>query len=274
MVQAHMAKTIKDKNVAGILALFFGAIGVHRFYLGQVWLGVLYAVLMFTGISFMLGLIDAIVFFSMDRDAFDIKYNREFFQASPREEAYSQQSKQRSRRREDNRNNRRQRAYGAPQNQPRRAPTPVSKENTFKKSGIAKFKDYDYDGAIEDFTKALEQDPRDVAIHFNLACAYSLNEKTEKALYHLDQAVANGFDDFARIKEHDALAFLRIQDGFEEFAQQGYRLVKKTDDVPQLTSGDSGENDLLEQLKKLDELRLKGLLTDEEFAMQKRKIIG
>lgn len=53
---------MKDKNVAGILALFLGAFGVHRFYLGQTGLGILYAVFM-TGISTILGIIDAIVFF-------------------------------------------------------------------------------------------------------------------------------------------------------------------------------------------------------------------
>ena len=46
---------------------------------------------------------------------------------------------------------------------------------------------------------------------YNLACAYSLNEQPEKSFFHLDQAVANGFNDFQMIKEKDDLAYLRIQ---------------------------------------------------------------
>ena len=65
---------MKDKNVAGILALFFGALGIHRFYLGQIGLGILY--LFFFWFTWFLGLIDAIAFFAMDKDDFDFRYNR------------------------------------------------------------------------------------------------------------------------------------------------------------------------------------------------------
>ena len=77
---------MKDKNVAGILALFFGSIGVHRFYVGQVGLGILYILLFpFFGLSFFLSLIDAIVFFSQDKDAFDLKYNKSYYKAVRKE---------------------------------------------------------------------------------------------------------------------------------------------------------------------------------------------
>ena len=33
-----------------------------------------------------------------------------------------------------------------------------------------------------------------------------------------------GFKDFRKIKAHDAFAYLRIQDEFDEFAANGYRL--------------------------------------------------
>ncbi|NUQ25417.1 MAG: SHOCT domain-containing protein [Saprospiraceae bacterium] len=36
----------------------------------------------------------------------------------------------------------------------------------------------------------------------------------------------------------------------------------------------SPADDLLDQILKLGELRDKGVLTDEEFALQKRKILG
>ena len=122
-----------------------------------------------------------------------------------------------------------------------------------------------------------------MATHFNIACAYSLNEKAERALYHLDRAVALGFNDFSKIKEHDAFAFLRIQDEFLEFEENGFRLKKETEET---VTNDEAErqndekeaaldlpNDLLEQLNKLNELKNKGLLTEEEFTVQKEKLI-
>ena len=289
---------MKDKNVAGILALFFGWIGIHRFYLGQVGLGILYALLFWSGISMVLGLIDAIVFFSMDKDAFDIKYNPRFFRAERRENPDFERkprTRDRSRRRPnyarpdfERRNYARRASQRHPGERRQRRPQPVERPNPHKASGIKKYRDYDYDGAIEDFERALEIDSRDVAVHFNLACAYSLNENTQKSLFHLDKAVAHGFDDFERIQNHDALAFLRIQPEFEEFRQNAYALVRSIEAPDQETMAleledpdrqetqgnyDQGD-DLLDQLRKLGELRDKGLLTEEEFSVQKKKLLN
>ena len=80
-----------------------------------------------------------------------------------------------------------------------------------------------------------------------------------------------GFVDFEKIKGHDALAFLRIQDDFENFAANGYRLTP----VPKTKEENIKATDnLLEQLKKLGELRERGLLTEEEFTIQKKKLLG
>ncbi len=147
------------------------------------------------------------------------------------------------------------------------------KRNPFKKSGITKFKEYDYKGAIEDFEKALTIEPNDNAIHFNLAAAYSLDENVDKAYFHLDKAIANGFKDFDKISSHDALAYLRIQPSYEAFKANGFRLggggagPKKTQVVEGIDAN------LLEQLNRLQELREKGVLTEEEFVTQKKKIL-
>ena len=67
---------MKNKNTAGILALIFGWFGAHRFYLGQTGLGVMYILLNFIFfIPFLLGLIDAISFFTMSEEEFDFRYN-------------------------------------------------------------------------------------------------------------------------------------------------------------------------------------------------------
>jgi hypothetical protein len=105
----------------------------------------------------------------------------------------------------------------------------------------------------------------------------------ERAFYHLDRAVALGFNDFSKIKEHDAFAFLRIQDGFLAFEENGFRLKKAEKDTVtnEEVERQNNEteaaldlpNDLLEQLNKLNELKNKGLLTEEEFAVQKEKLM-
>ncbi len=268
---------MKRKETAGVLALFLGWAGIHRFYLGQVGLGILYALLMFSGISVVLGIIDAIVFLSMDQDTFDIKYNREFYRAVRKDREKNDPFKpywhDPPRRRE---------APDFTRAKPQQlAQREVRKANPHKAEGIRKFKDYDYDGAIEEFRKALEIEPNDIATHFNLACAYSINERPEQSFEMLDKAVALGFDDFERIKNHESLAYLRIQPKFEDFEARGFRLTddpapleavavnpaEETEELP----GD--EDNLLEQLKKLGELKEKGLLSEEEFDAQKKKLL-
>lgn len=291
---------MKDKNIAGILSLFLGWLGIHRFYLGQAGLGIVYLLLFWTPVIWILSLIDAIAFFSMDQENFDFKYNRQFIQQQGRQRRdtdfdrrdYSRRSRryERKEHREEYRRDRR-RAREPERRNPAPAPTPAPKRhNPYKTSGIKKYREFDYDGAIEDFLKALEIDSKDIAVHFNLACAYSLNEEKDKAFRHLDLAVDNGFNDFRRIKEHDAFAYLRIQPEFEEFEKNGFRIIQKLEapkeelldstpaegstPIPEQPEVQESSADLLEQLKKLGELRDKGLLTEEEFVAQKKKLLN
>ncbi len=160
----------------------------------------------------------------------------------------------------------------APRPQPKPRTQPKPRNNPYKQSGVRKFKEYDYDGATEDFLKALEIDATDVAVHFNIACCYSLNEEKDKAFYHLSKAVGLGFKNFEKIQSHDALAYLRIQDEFEEFKQNGYRLANATMNSSSKTNN-GNNNNLLDQLNKLQELRERGVLTEEEFIVQKEKLL-
>lgn len=65
----------RNKVIAGLLALFFGWLGIHKFYLGQNGLGVAYLLFFWTGIPLIIGVIDAVILFSMSDDAFNTKYN-------------------------------------------------------------------------------------------------------------------------------------------------------------------------------------------------------
>lgn len=160
-------------------------------------------------------------------------------------------------------------------NRPRQQPKPRPKPNPYKTSGVAKYKDFDYDGAIEDFKKAIEIDGTDIPTHFNLACAYSLTEEKELAYKHIDRAVSLGFKDLEKIKTHDAFAYIRIQDDFEAFEKNGFRLgAKAKSTTTNENSGSGVDSLLLERLKKLAELRDRGILTEEEFLIQKEKLLG
>lgn len=295
---------MKDKNIAGILAFFFGLFGVHRFYLGQTGLGILYLLFFWTGITAIIGLIDAIVFFSMDRDDFDMKYNRSAMYSDHRRYDTDFSREERRQYRSEQRDLRHERRLQRQQNEKvtpstrRQRPRPAQKtpgriNNPFKISGIQKYKEFDYEGAIEDFKKALSIHSTDIAVHFNLACSYSLSEEKENAFFHLNKAVEYGFVDFKRIQEHDALAYLRIQDEFDIFKKNGYRLnipappqssspttPEQAADLSHNTPISPSKEDLLnknslllDQIKRLGELREKGLLTPDEFEAQKRKLL-
>ena len=65
---------MRSKSTATILAFFLGVFGGHRFYLGQIGLGLLY---FFTMGGFLIGaIIDFIHLLSMSDMEFDYKYNR------------------------------------------------------------------------------------------------------------------------------------------------------------------------------------------------------
>lgn len=53
---------VKSKVAAGILAILLGGIGVHKFYLGKVGMGILYLCFCWTGIPAVLGLIEGIMY--------------------------------------------------------------------------------------------------------------------------------------------------------------------------------------------------------------------
>ncbi len=260
---------MKNKNIAAILAFFGGFVGLHRFYLGQIGLGVVYALLLVTGISFILGILDGIIFLTMDQQVFDAKYNRKYgFLDRQRDTDFQRPSRKRT---SDFGKQQHQRPTQRRNTTVRRGPTGTRRvrNNPFKIAGIKKFKEYDIEAAIEDFHQALKIDPNDLTIHFNLACAYSQTEKAEKAFEHISRSVEMGFNDFAKIDTHDALAFIRIQPQWEQFKVNGYTLRR------QLTSPKENllDNDLLlEQLKKLNELKEKGLITEREFIEQKTKL--
>jgi len=256
---------MKNKNVAGILALFLGLFGVHRFYLGQRFLGILYFLFTMFGIMIaveeevpiiaipaILGFIDSILLFAMPRAEFDEKYNKA------------------ARRRHSRRDWQRY-----PEDTHRSAAPGLS---AYKSSGIKNFRSYNFEEAAEDFEMALDLSPNEPALHFNLACTYSMLEDADRGFYHLERAAELGFNKLDKIHQHDALAFLRSLPSFDSFVENGYRRPPASLPSPQPNLLDeqpaNDANDILNQIVELGKLRDKGILTEEEFAQQKKKLFN
>ncbi|MEE9439596.1 MAG: NINE protein [Saprospiraceae bacterium] len=268
----------RSRITAAIISFFLGAVGGQKFYLRQTGLAIFMVMaLIFTNGFTMpffaiFGVFEAIKFLNMSDQEFDRRHNR--YSSSNRRDDYLANRKDRQVKR--GRGN-------LPAQRRRQNPSrsSVQKANPFKNSGIKKYKDYDLEGAILDFAQGLDINPQDVALHFNIACAYSMTEEKEKAYHHLSKAVELGFKDFEMIKTKDDLAFLRIQPEYDSFKENGYQL---TGNMHQATKSAQGSNNtvqkeeitddvLLSQLNKLAQLRTKGLLSQEEFSLERKKLL-
>ena len=250
------------------MPIFGGFFGLHYFYLGRMGLGIMSVVFIFTGVLAwvppLLGVINFFKLLGMSDETFDRRYNRERWRDEKRRRfAGEPVDYQRDENMRPNQDARR-----------RMNPTPIREKATvtyqrpttsqrepLKESGLKKYREFDYDGAIEDFGKALAIANTDVAIHWNLCCLYSLTEQKELAFYHLQKSVELGFKDYEKVKTHDALAYLRIQPEFEEFARAGFKMTENME-----------HSNVLQELKKLSEQREKGLLTEKEFAEMSKRV--
>lgn len=261
---------MKNKFVAGIIALFLGMFGAHRFYLGQRGLGIAYFLLAmfsigltaasdgdapFVLLPMLIGLIDAVLFFAMPKADFDEKYNK-----AGRRQQYRGEWE-----------GYREPLYGAP--------APPAYQD-YKRSGIKNFREYRFEEAAEDFELALERSPGDPTLHFNLACTYSMLKDAENGFFHLEQAVECGFNKPEKIHQHDALAFLRGLPTFQPFANNGYRrpAAQLPPPGPNILEeaakpAKPAAANILDQIAELGKLMELGILTEEEFTRQKQKLL-
>lgn len=66
---------LKNKVAAGVLGILLGGIGVHKFYMGKIGMGILYILFAWTGIPAIVGLIEGIIYLTMSDENFCSKYN-------------------------------------------------------------------------------------------------------------------------------------------------------------------------------------------------------
>ena len=64
----------KSKVTAGILGILLGGIGVHKFYMGKIGMGILYLVFSWTMIPALAGLIEGIMYLVQDETKFHSRY--------------------------------------------------------------------------------------------------------------------------------------------------------------------------------------------------------
>ena len=64
-----------SKVAAGLLGIFLGTLGIHKFYLGQGGAGILYILFCWTGVPSIVGFIEGIVYLTMSDQEFYYKYH-------------------------------------------------------------------------------------------------------------------------------------------------------------------------------------------------------
>lgn len=283
---------MKSKPVAAVLALFLGYLGVHRFYLGKRFMGMLYFFFfcLLFGISIeegeplifiaiLLGFIDAVLLSVMPQEEFDERYNRRYLRAAPA--ALPVAPRQR---------------YYRQDTTPRTADT----VEQLRAAGIRNFRAGRYEQALDNFDDALLEKPNDPALHFNISCCYARLGEAGPAMEHLELAFDSGFDRPEKLDTHTAFDWMRNRAAFEAIrnryqvastapqpakqknasAEPAPTLASVTQSDPEPDEAGNLENepetlaiDLLEQLAKLGDLRDRGLLTEEEFSRQKRRLL-
>lgn len=65
----------KSKLAAGLLGIFLGGLGIHKFYLGNIGLGIVYILFCWTFIPGIIGFIEGIVYLCTDDYAFCLKHH-------------------------------------------------------------------------------------------------------------------------------------------------------------------------------------------------------
>ena len=73
---------MKNKFLAALLAFFLGAFGIHKFYLGENFGGILYFLFSWTFIPAILAFFDFLGLLLMSDQTFDAKFNPGFYNAA------------------------------------------------------------------------------------------------------------------------------------------------------------------------------------------------
>ena len=65
---------VKSKIAAGVLGIVLGGLGIHKFYMGRIGLGIVYILFCWTGIPSIIGLVEGIIYLCTDDLTFQLKH--------------------------------------------------------------------------------------------------------------------------------------------------------------------------------------------------------
>ncbi len=65
---------VKSKIAAGVLGIVLGGLGIHKFYMGKIGLGIVYILFCWTGIPSIIGLVEGIIYLCTDDLTFQLKH--------------------------------------------------------------------------------------------------------------------------------------------------------------------------------------------------------
>ncbi|MBC6993281.1 NINE protein [Neolewinella lacunae] len=280
-----------NKTLAGFFAVFLGLFGVHYFYVGKVFRGVVQFLFFWSMVilvnnsggpaeelfafmvafSVLIPVLTGIVWWATPKERWQAKYDPE----------------------------------SLPQHTPLGIAAPaVQDTKALKAEGIRYYRSADYDLAIEAFLEAAAIDLGDAGTHFNLACSYAQLGQYPEAMRHLELSVTFGLPKPERIEKHPALAAMRKHSAYQVFRSNNYRRLNLLEMAPSPAeteteiledfaspppSAQSGPTytpkaafpeqpaappDLLEQIARLRELHDAGILTQREYQAQKERLLG
>ncbi|MFZ5554689.1 MAG: TPR end-of-group domain-containing protein [Bacteroidota bacterium] len=151
-----------------------------------------------------------------------------------------------------------------------------SKVNKLGDKAVELYNKKDYPSAMAVLRQILEIDPNNATAHYNLSSVYSLMQNKD-AFFEYSRAVECGFMKFERIRENPAFEWLRGQPEFEEFVKNGYKPSSSKPNIQTATNTPTVQQetgDMYARLEKLGKLREQGILTEEEFQNEKKKILN
>ncbi len=64
----------KNRVAAALFAIFLGGLGIHKFYLGQVGMGIVYLIFFWSVIPVIVGFVEGVIYLTMSDADFMIKY--------------------------------------------------------------------------------------------------------------------------------------------------------------------------------------------------------
>ena len=129
------------------------------------------------------------------------------------------------------------------------------------------FRKQDFYSAIEKYIEALKYSDKAPSTNFKLAKSYSMTKNGGESLKHLILAIEQGYKNFDRIQNDTELSYLRNMSEFKDLVDNNYKIENKKSEMGSI-------EDKYDKLEKLNNLLKNGILSKEEFTIEKNKILN